>query len=274
MKWNIWISFLTSMMIGLTGIVGSSGAMAAMAAGEAGGIPSVQIDPKYGVPIQTQHADVTGDQRPDVVALFGTKQEQDSPYYNSLSVVVQSAGAHQVMVIPVKEGGYNPYFKLCDLSGDGVLDILVGAETGGSAGTSNYFIYTVNRGQIMSLPTPQPIAATGSYLNHYKAMIKLGEKGKEVILDLRDRKELYDQEGIYKNGKLLKPVKVLVNDFSKLEPTRSGTDTQCSLVGLQRMSGIYNADTIGYVVSLWKWNPSMNKWSSLFVTVESVQKPK
>lgn len=269
MKIKIWISLFSVMMIGLTAITGSCGAITARGAEV---IPQVQIDPKYGVPIQTIQADVTGNQRPDVVALFGTKKEQGSPYYTSLSVVVQSAGAHQVMVIPVKEGGYNPYIKLCDLNGDGVLDILVGAETGGSAGTSNYYIYTVNHERIMSMPTPQPIAASGAYLNHYKAQIKLGEKGKEIILDLRDRKELYDKEGIYKNGKLLKPTSVLINGFSKLEPTKSGTDTQCSLVGLQRISGIYNADTIGYVTSLWKWNPSMNKWTSLFVTKEPVKR--
>jgi len=226
---------------------------------------------QYGIPIQKLTADVTGDHRLDQIVLYGTKQSADSPYYEKLSLVILSASQQQAIVIPVPSGGYNPYMKLCDLNGDEVQDILVGAETGGSSGDSDYFLYTVKNDRPAALPLPQPLTGVGVYQDNYKVKITIKETGKVCILDLSDRKALYDKVGIYKNGKLLKPTSVIINAFSKLEPIHAVSETQCSLVGLQRISGIYNADTIGYIVSLWKWNPHINKWSLLFSTIEQTK---
>lgn len=225
-------------------------------------------DQKYGIPIQMQMADVTGDGKQDRIVLYGTKQIQSSPYFDHLSIVIHSESSELATVIPIQGGGYNPYMKLCDLNGDGVADMLIGAETGGSAGTSDYYLFTDKNNDPAALPLPQALSGSGTYMDNYIVTITIKETGKVYKLDLSDRKALYEQEGIYKNGKLVKKTDVIINGFSKLEPIHAVTETQCSLVGLQRISGIYNADTIGYLVSLWKWNHHINKWSLLFSTIE------
>jgi hypothetical protein len=233
--------------------------------------PGIAQASAYGIPIQTLTGDVTGDRQLDQITLYGTKRSPDSPYYEKLNIVVQSSPHHPVIVIPISSGGYNPYMKLCDFNGDEVEDILVGAETGGSAGISDYLLYTVKNNQPLSLPLPQPLTGEGVYKDNYMVYFKINETGKVYKMDTSHRKELYDKEGIYKNGKLLKPTSATINAFGKLEPIHAVTETQCSLIGLQRISGIYNADAIGYLVSLWKWNPHMNKWSLLFSTIEETK---
>ncbi|TCZ75328.1 hypothetical protein E0485_18250 [Paenibacillus albiflavus] len=225
-------------------------------------------DQQYGIPIQMLTADVTGDHGADQIVLYGIKNSPDSPYYEKLNVVVVSSNEKKITVTQVPMGGYNPYMKLCDMNGDGIADILVGAETGGSSGDSDYYLFTVKNNKSVSLPLPQPLTGVGVYQDHYLVQITIKETGKVYTLDLSHRKALYDREGIYKNGKLLKPVNVSINAFSKLEPIHAVNETQCSLVGIQRMSGIYNADTIGYIVSLWKWNSYLNNWSLMFASVE------
>ncbi|WP_409341287.1 hypothetical protein [Paenibacillus sp. MBLB4367] len=203
--------------------------------------------------IQRSVADVTGDGKPDSVLLLGHKLEADSPYFDHLYVAVDDP-ANQSYLLFQSEGGYAPQLAFCDVNGDKAADMLVSASTGGSGGTSDYYLFSAKDNKPVKMPLPSPLAITGSLQNGYKAKITVPETGKTYTIDLRDRKKIYDEAGVYKNGRLVKPVEVSVNAFSELKPVVIDKDGVCELSGVQRITGVANADTIAYAYSVWKWS--------------------
>jgi len=203
--------------------------------------------------IQTDEKDVTGDRRPDHIMLLGRKIDPSSPYFKRLVILVDNKAGKTVTLIPAI-GGYNPKMQFCDFTGDKVNDILVSAETGGSGGTSDYTIASVKDGKPVKLPVPKPLDIKGQLTDGYKANITIVNTNQTVTIDLMDHKQTYDQAGVYKDGKLVKPVEVMVNGYGALKPVDIDRDGTCELVGIQRISGIANADTIAYATSVWKWD--------------------
>lgn len=218
--------------------------------------------------LQTREIDVTGDGKPDTVSLIGTKLDISSPYYAKLFIVVSGGGQNQV-VIPL-EGGYQPRMMFCDFTGSKVPQIYVSAETGGSGGLSNYYLYSLKDNVPTAIALPDPLHATATFKNNYVVKLKLQETGKSYKIDIKDKKDDYEQFGVYKDGKVVKPIIVDVHPYGLLQPIDLEHDGVCELRGVQRISGIYNADTIGYINSIWKWKDG--KWvlegSSISKTLE------
>ncbi|GFZ85017.1 hypothetical protein GCM10008018_33830 [Paenibacillus marchantiophytorum] len=219
-------------------------------------LPPPAAPAQQGQLIQTREIDVTGDGKPDIVSLFGSKADTSSPYFDKLYIAV-SGQAQQQVIIPL-EGGYNPYMAFCDFIGDKLPQIYVAAETGGSGGLSYYYIYSLKNDVPTAIPLPEPLRVTSTFKNNYKVKLKIEETGKSFLIDLSDRKDDYEKFGVYKDGKVVKPLIVNVDGYGALKPIDKDNDGICELMGIQRITGIANADTIGYATSIWKWKKG--KW--------------
>ncbi|MBP1963973.1 hypothetical protein [Paenibacillus aceris] len=201
--------------------------------------------------IQTREIDVTGDGVRDNVALIGSKMDMNSPYYDKLFIVVTSPGQTQV-VIPL-QGGYNPNMQFCDFIGEKLPQIYVSAENGGSGGLSTFYMYSLKNNVPTAIPLPAPLRVYATFKDNYVVQMKIEETGKSFKIDIKDRKDDYEQFGVYQNGKVVKPIIVNVDTYSLLIPVDKKGDGNCELKGVQRITGIANADTLGYVTSVWKW---------------------
>lgn len=201
--------------------------------------------------IQAREIDVTGDGRLDNVALVGSKMDLDSPYYDKLFIVVSSPGQTQV-IIPL-QGGYYPNMQFCDFIGDKLPQIYVSAETGGSGGLSNYYLYSLKNNVPTAIPLPEPLRVKATFKKNYVVQMKIEETGKSYKIDIKDRKDEYEKFGVYHNGKPVKPIIVNVDAYSLLKPVSKEGSGRCDLIGVQRITGIANADTLGYATSLWQW---------------------
>jgi hypothetical protein len=221
-----------------------------------GELPPPAPNALQGQLLQTRVIDVTGDGKPDTVSLVGTKMDSSSPYYAKLFIVVSGPAQTQV-VIPL-EGGYNPQMGFCDFNGDKLPEIYASAETGGSGGLSYYYLYSLKDNVPTAIPLPEPLLVKATFKDNYVVKVKIEKTGKSYKIDLKDKKADYDQFGVYKNGKLVKPINVDVNPYGMLQPIDIEHGGVCELQGIQRMTGIANADTIGYVNSIWKWKDG--KW--------------
>ncbi|HEY2421171.1 MAG TPA: hypothetical protein VGI04_07145, partial [Neobacillus sp.] len=110
-----------------------------------------------------------------------------------------------------------------------------------------------------------PLEAESGFLNGYKATLKIAETGKSYLFDLSDRKKYYQKLGFYHNGKLNEPTELTVNPFSSLKPTYLNEE-QMGLTGIQRVTGIANADTIVYIKSSWLYVG--DKWKLVNAVVQ------
>jgi hypothetical protein len=207
--------------------------------------------------IQTQEGDVTGDKKLDTVVLKGQKMDPNSGFYDKLFIEVNNAADNKKSEVTL-QGGYTPKMRLCDFNGDKIDDVYVSAATGGSGGYTDTYIYSFKKNKPVSLGVPTPLAITGSFEDNYVVKFIIPEQKKTVFVDVKDHKDIYDQAGIYLNNKVVKPTAAMVGAFSELRPIDADKDGICELVGIQRISGVYNADTIAYGLSLWKYDKK--KW--------------
>ncbi|MDR7319025.1 hypothetical protein [Brevibacillus nitrificans] len=256
------LGIVASMVVGL-GVNGAGADVPPPAASQITPAPAVYEE------LKIARQDVTGDGRPDLVTLLGKRFAADSPYYEKLKVMVQDPVARKVSFFYTTYGGYQPEMSFCDFTGNKTKQIWIQAPTGGSGGTSDFYLFSDKDNTPAVLPVPQSLTITGAFQDGYKVPITIKETNQTTVLDLSDRKDIYEENGVYKNGKLVQPTEVMPNTFSVLKPVevRDGT---CELLGEQRVSGVANADTIAYVQSRWKWEN--NSWKLLSVQVKKAER--
>ena len=229
--------------------------------------------------LDEQWRDVTGGGRPDLVRLIGHRTDPERVYYEHVYVQVfpnaertarppsipgqpSTPSAQQPLSIRFA-GGYEPKMQFCDFSGDSIADVYVSMATGGSGGIGDFYLATFAGNVARQLPVPPPLTISGRFLDDYKVLIEVKETGQKTVIDVSDKKAQYDSEGLYRNGKLLKPTTILPNAYSTLEPIDRNRNGVCELRGIQRIAGAYNADTIAYVISVWGYERVRRRWALL-----------
>ena len=91
--------------------------------------------------------DVNGDRIPDNVYLTGIKT-YDSQFIENILLEIQNGMSGEVTKIEFGDNaGYNPTIFLGDFTGNGVDDILIGINSGGSGGIMYYYIYSFKIGR-------------------------------------------------------------------------------------------------------------------------------
>jgi hypothetical protein len=76
----------------------------------------------------------------------------------------------------------------------------------------------------------------------------------KYLLDISDRGSEYLSEIYYRNGKLKAPISGFVNPLSVLQPVDFDYDRVLELMAFQKIAGRYNADSLGYIQNILKWD--------------------
>lgn len=207
--------------------------------------------------------DVTGDRIPDNVYLTGV-MTPDSPFVQQITLRVQDGRTGAVTRVPLRENaGYNPTLFLGDFTGNGVDDILISINTGGSGAIMNHYIYSFidNRPRLLfdSSVYNEQYQYEVTYLDDYKVEVVSLENNQTYIIDISLRSSDYLDEIYDKNGKLKSPITGFVNPLSGLYPVDFDSDRKFELLAYQKIAGQYNADSLGYVLNTLTW------WENEFV---------
>ncbi|WP_260982140.1 VCBS repeat-containing protein [Paenibacillus sp. 32O-W] len=204
--------------------------------------------------------DVNGDHVPDRIFLAGGKSP-DSPFIRHITLLIQDGRTGRSRPIPLQQNaGYNPTLALADFTGDGVEDILIRIDSGGSgAFTYDYVFSYVNnqpRKLFDAMEYNEQYKYDVQYLDGYKAQVRSLTPQRTYIIDLTYKGREYLSEIYDANGKLKEPIRGDVNPLSGLYPIDMERDGQNELMALQRITGRYNADGLGYVMNILKWEGS------------------
>lgn len=208
------------------------------------------------VTISTHESDVTGDGINESIQLKGIPYEDEEGYLKEIYIDISTTDEKQYK-IPL-ESGSKAALKLVDLNHDGVKDLFSNVLTGGSGGITLNYLYTLKDFIKKELVVPEPLEIASTFENGYKAKITIGQTGKTYMFDLKDRKKYYKKLGLYYKGVLNEPTELTVNSFQSLKPVKLTTG-EMVLKGVQRITGIANADTIAFVESTWKYGDL--KWN-------------
>lgn len=132
-------------------------------------------------------------------------------------------------------------------------EIVVSAPTGGSGGMVDYSIWSLENNLLNEIFTSEDnegIQLDGEFLPNYRVKLYFPLAEKAIIMDLPRGPEAYIQVGLYDTkGNLLKHhVKPHMQGIINLLPIDTNGDGVSELLFTQRIVGLYNADTLGYVV--------------------------
>ena len=148
---------------------------------------------------------------------------QDSPYFQNITLIVREGRTNVLNVFPLKENaGYEPTIWFGDFTGDGVNDILVTIQSGGSGAIIFAYVYSYQKGKITkifdSISFDEQHSYKVQYENNYRASVTSKDPSKRYILDLQYKGTEYLNEIYNQDGTLKQPIEGWVDPISGLFP--------------------------------------------------------
>ncbi|MBU7314764.1 VCBS repeat-containing protein [Paenibacillus sp. SM 69] len=217
-----------------------------------------EINPIRPSIVNAKRGDIDGDGIKDNVLLTANKTP-DSPFWRNITLVVQNGKTHHYNPILLKNNaGYNPTLFLGDFTGNKVDDILVVIDTGGSAGAIYAYVFSYINGQLRQIFNSDVFNEIYkydvTYENQYRATVINYSLKEKYIVDLTYKGKEYLSEIYTQQGVLKAPIDGWVNPLSGLYPVDFNRDGTYELEAYQRIAGRYNADSLGFVQTVLKWN--------------------
>ncbi|WP_246277140.1 hypothetical protein [Neobacillus endophyticus] len=208
--------------------------------------------------VAVKRGDIDGDGVMDSVLLTAMKTP-DSPFWRNITLVIQNGRTHHTEHIPFKNNaGYRPTLYLGDFTGNKGDDILVAIDTGGSGGAIYAYVFSSISGHIVQIFDSdifnESLKYAVNYENQYKAEVISYTLKEKYMLDLTYKGKDYLSEIYSSQGVLKAPITGWVNPLSGLYPIDYNRDGTFELEAYQRIAGRYNADGLGYVQTVLKWN--------------------
>ncbi|MZP29028.1 VCBS repeat-containing protein [Heliobacterium undosum] len=228
-------------------------------------MPGIILDVRFG--------DVNGDRIPDRVYLTGHRPDPQSPFVDRITLMIQDGRTMGTYPIPLRtNAGYNPTLFLGDFTGDGVMDIQVSIDSGGSGALTFEYIYSFLNNRPRLLFDDEQFNQFFQYDVNYRDMYKVDVVSKSLqktfTIDIRYKGPEYLAEIYNPDGTLKAPIEGFVVGISGLYPVDFDRNGVYELLAFQGIAGRYNADRIGYVLTALKWDGSrfavMNQWVAIF----------
>lgn len=218
--------------------------------------------------------DVTGDDVPDKVSLYGRKPEGSTGIFaDNITVVIEDGNTKQTKIItPAFNSGYNSRLFLGDFTKDKVKDIEVSIDSGGSGGYGYFYIYSFKNNNLKEIFNFNKYNEQYKYKVDYADLYKVdvGNVTLDKLFTLDISYKGYDYLSQYYNGKsnLKKPVQGEVLALSSLIPiVNNEKNNSYDLLAFQRIIGTSNSDTLGLIQNLISWNGQKFVSSKMFTAI-------
>lgn len=254
------------------------------------GVPSVPgggSGYRYGIPyrqsvvVSNAYGDVNGDGTPDHVYLTAVRADDpSSPYVTQITLHIQDGASQRDYAIPLDDSGnagYNPTLFLGDFTGDGVQDILISIDSGGSGAFTFDYIYSFVNNQARRLfdynQYNEQNTYTVTYLDQYKVKVVSAATGQSYLIDISGRGEDYLSQIYNGDGTLKQPIQGWADGVSGFYPVDIDRDGMYEVQAYQQLSGLYHADSLGYMVNTLRWDgikfAILQQWLAIFGTNET-----
>jgi len=201
--------------------------------------------------VNTLEGNLTGDNLRETIQLKGNLLKDHSNYYQDLWVEIKSPHSKK-WKIPLK-GGYDPNIELLDLNQDHIDDLFYQSIIDKSNDLYSHHLYSLKKGVIKEIALPNPPYIKGHFENGFQVEIQFSIKNDNpVILNVKDSAKEYINLGLYdKEGKLLKPLSIVINPIFLYEPILISTSKGYGLKSFQNVNGAHNKDDLGTIETLW-----------------------
>lgn len=206
-----------------------------------------------------QESDVSGDGIPDKIYLYGSKAE-DSSFVDNITIVIEDGFSGKISTItPEFNAGYSPRLFLGDFTADGVDDIKLSIDSGGSGGYSYIYVYSYINDAPKEIFNFDQYNAMYQYMVDYMDLYRVAiynmNHEQLFILDVVHKGDEYISQYYDEYGMLKMPIQGEVLAITALMPIIQNEDANTyELLAYQRIIGPINSDTLGYIENLLSWD--------------------
>ena len=219
------------------------------------------LEVQTGELLATATGDVDGDGVEEEINLMGSPIVSKSKFYGDIYLISKDKANGKIKgyLRPVDLGGYNPYLTLADVTGNGVDNILIVANTGGSGGIIDYRIadFSDKDGtkEIFTKENNKGIDMVGEFLPDYKAKLSFPSIKRNIEVDVSDNSSLYNHANVYTQEGDVKSsgIRPYVQDLSALSLLDIDNDGVEEVITTQRVVGATNSNTLANVITTWKY---------------------
>jgi len=212
-----------------------------------------------------EQKDINGDGKQETIGLNGILSEEENDFYTRLTI--QITDSKEQKSVQEVDGGFNPQLELIDLDGDGTDEMFLTLAENERGSKKRFAIYDYDGTMIKEASIPELPVMTSSFKEDYKAELVI-EGIKTYNFDLYERKNTYEQLGLYQNGHLNESTELIISPFSQLKP--SSYKQKLTLEGKQMISGIAPVDKIAYLETV--WTNKDNTWKLEKIKVKEISK--
>lgn len=201
--------------------------------------------------ITSVQADVSGDGTADTISLIGDRDISNAAFIRNITLVIEDGSTGQTATTSFPDNaGYNPRLFIGDFTGDSVPEIFISIDSGGSGGFGFYYIYSYKNKVLRKLFDREDFNRLFKYRVDFRNGCKVAVYSeyfrKTYIIDVSSRVDFYQEEGVYnRNCRLLKPTEGFVPGLNNLYPLSTDMPNRYNLLALQRVIGLFGADTLG-----------------------------
>lgn len=175
-------------------------------------------------------------------------------YYENIRIEIYDLnGVLLNTITPKTDSGYNPNIMLGDFLGNGLKQVFLGINSGGSGGFGYFYVFDAQNNQIKTLFDYQEFSQNnkyvGEYIGNYKAKVTKAGSKESYVIDLSLRPKDY-LDMIWKpDGTLISPRKIDISDVNTVFPYYNSSTQLFELAVYQRVTGLFNADSLGYIIT-------------------------
>ncbi|WP_251861465.1 tetratricopeptide repeat protein [Clostridium sp. Marseille-Q2269] len=207
----------------------------------------------YQTVLDVKMGDVISKYSRDKVTLLGSYLEKDSKFVDNLELVITPGDGSPTLITKLPYSGYDLQLFLGDFNGDNKDEIMVRGSFGGSGGYAIAEIYDYKAGRLIGIFNPDKFSENykviARYLDGYKVLVNSITLNEYFIYDISHTPKEYLNMIYDENGKVISSDEPTISAINDAFPIKLISENNYYLFIRQRIIGVSNADTIGYVES-------------------------
>ncbi len=214
---------------------------------------------------------IVSSETPSTIFVAG-KPQSGGVISSNLTMFVFTQGYSDIVAVFPKSlsTGAAPSFELHDVTDDKLADVILTIPTGGSGAAVNCLIYTCknDKAYVVYPHSKVPMFFKGRFEPGYKALLFINNVIKKEI-NLSSRKQLYDAQGIYKDGKVI-TTETPWMFLTSVKPFANNAGFY-SLECFYIVKGISNVDSIAEIRSVIVYSDSRKAWQFRSASIRPVK---
>lgn len=201
------------------------------------------------------------------VVICGVPFDDNASFYKELNLYVITNRCCKKTEL---KAGYSPKVSLLDFNGYG-NDIYVTIDSGGSGGFQFFYIFEYNCCKLNLLISDDIFNSrynnyTGCYLDYYKAQVVRARKVWRIDLSCKGYEYLIQIYNV--DGTLIEPKQIYISGANYTYPQYNQSSKKYTLVVYQKIAGLYQADTLGYMETTLEFVGNEHEATSIYLKTQ------